>query len=1051
MVNLSLFVENHKRFLRFLIFIFLLINSTQIVISQENVRIQGKIVDGKSKNSVIGAIVQLKSGGTQQGTVSDINGEFNLRIKSFPATIVVNYIGYKSEEINIYEIPAEPIIVILSEDVNTLEEIIVIGYGTQRRNNVISSIGTLNVDREIINRPAVEIGQALYGKIAGVQVISGSGAPGSSSTVQIRGINSVSAGSTPLVVIDGIPIPNYDLNLINNNDVESIEVLKDAASSAIYGSRAANGVILISTKKGGKGKPRLNVDFFTGIQQVISKIDVMNSAQYAQASIDAAQNGWIESGGNPKALNTIAARKDYKYTWPTAIEHPESLPDTDWQDVIFRSAPITKINFSVSSGNENVSSYFSGGLVKQEGIALSTDYEKYSLNYRNATRINDRIEVGGMATANYDHSTLPYERMFEWAVQYPAIYPVYSSNGYLGSPNNEPGFENYNAILFRPQNGHPLYRINDDIQTKRINSLGDIYAKINIWDKLSFKSAFNFYLNNTENKNYQSVDHNLGPAYYTTGIMTVTRTQIVNYTAQQLLNYEKSSGKHLFSVLLGMEYNKNDLYNTIAERRGYDNDITKSLSAGKTVYEATDVKTKSTLISYFTRINYDYNGRYLLSASLRRDGSSRFAENHKWGYFPAVSAGWLISNEPLFKKVLPEISNLKFRVSYGLTGNDSFDDYKWIGVLSQGHVALGDNMNVSYYPSSITNPDLEWERTRQLNIGLDLGLFNNRVSLQADVYQSTSDGLLLDVPVPIVSGFSSVFRNIGKLENKGLELSLATHNLVGDFTWNTQINFSLNRNKIISLGENDAPMIITPAAFSGMQKINKVGESLYSFYGYKYIGVYKNQAEINADPSHYATAKPGDGRYEDVDKNNVLNSDDRTILGNDSPDFIWGITNSFSYKDFDLSFLFQGVQGGEMLDENIHRSLLYHEGRNYYSEVTNRWRSEEEPGDGYHYKLTVDLDGYEKTPSSYWLRDKTYIRLKNLTLGYTVPSSITNKLHISSLRLYLNGTNLFTYKKSPVYDPENFNGSAGDVTKRGVSMNPYPSAKVFSFGFNIGI
>ncbi|ULT46525.1 SusC/RagA family TonB-linked outer membrane protein [Niabella defluvii] len=455
-------------------------------------------------------------------------------------------------------------------------------------------------------------------------------------------------------------------------------------------------------------------------------------------------------------------------------------------------------------------------------------------------------------------------------------------------------------------------------------------------------------------------------------------------------------------------------------------------------------------MSYFARLNYDYNGKYLLSASLRRDGSSRFAPNNKWGYFPAVSGGWIISREDFFNSS-GVVNNLKLRASYGLTGNDRFADYKWIGIITQGRTAFGTGLATTYYPSGITNPDLKWERTRQLDLGIDLSFFNNRIILEADWYRSTSDGLLLDVPVPVASGFTSVFKNIGKLENKGWELNIVTQNLTGAFKWNTQFNISANRNKVLALGEDNAPMIFTSAAFSGMQKKNIVGQPIFNFYGYQYGGVYLNQAQIDADPAHYATATPGDGRYIDVDGNGVLNADDRTIIGNPQPDFIWGITNNLSYKGFDLSFLFQGVQGGSLLDENIHRSLLYHEGRNYSKVLVNRWRSEQEPGDGYHYKLKVDLDGYEKTPSSYWLQDASYFKLKSLTLGYNLPAGLLAKVKLSRARVYLNGVNLFTSTKSLVIDPEAFSGGAADASRRGVNSNSYPTSRVISLGLTVGL
>ena len=393
------------------------------------------------------------------------------------------------------------------------------------------------------------------------------------------------------------------------------------------------------------------------------------------------------------------------------------------------------------------------------------------------------------------------------------------------------------------------------------------------------------------------------------------------------------------------------------------------------------------------------------------------------------------------------VSNLKLRASYGFTGNDQFDEYSWIAPMTLDRVAFDNELAISYYPSGFTNPDLGWERSQQLNLGLDIGLFKNRVVIESNFYNTRSDGLLLDVPVPSVTGFTDIFKNIGELQNRGVELSLMTRNLTGDFEWSTQLNYSRNRNKILALGPDNAPLI-SNAGF-GMQSINQVGKPIFSFYGFQYDGVYRNQAEIEADPAHYDTAVPGDGRYVDINNDGVFNADDRTIIGNAAPDFTWGMTNTFAYKNFDFSFLFQGVHGNEVFDNNIHRSMQYHEGRNYYEAMVNRWRSEEESGDGYHYKLTVNLDGYEKQPSSYWIVDGSFIRLKSLTLGYTFTPTLLEKFNLGSVRAYLNAQNIFTISDSPVFDPENYNGGADNTARRGVAHSPYPTAKIYTLGLNV--
>lgn len=1017
--------------------------STEFAPQQDTRQITGTVVDAVGV-PVIGANVMVK--GTTNGTITDIDGKFMLEVAK-DAILQVSYIGYTNQEIPVGN--QSVLKIALKEDTQALDEVVVVGYGVSKKSHLTGSVGSVKMDEDVVGRPSVEVGQSLYGKIAGVQVIGGSGQPGSSSSIQIRGINSISAGSSPLVVIDGVAVPDYDMNLINNADVESIEILKDASSSAIYGSRGANGVILISTKSGKTEKPRVNVNYLFGVQKVIKKIDVMNSAEYAQAYIDAAQNGWVDKGGDPNAPNTIEARGEYKYTWPEAFEHPETLYNTDWQDVVFDAAPMHKLDANISGKSQKSDYLISAGYVNQQGIMLDSDYKKYSLSLKLNTHVNKYLDVGGSMNLNYGDEKEIYWRTAEWAVQYPSIFPVYTEGGYLGCNSYMPGFENYNTILFRPNMGHPLYMQNNDANRYTLNTIGNVYASLNLLPGLKFKSAFNYYLKRIDYSNYEAKDHDLGESYYTPGQMTVDQSRKWNYTSQNLLTYDKSWNEHELSLLLGFEYNRNDYYKTSQSRRDYDNDLLHALSAGKTILSSSDVITKNTLISYLARVNYSYNGRYMLSAAFRRDGSSRFASNNKWGNFPSISLGWLASEESFIKKI-DWINMLKIRLSYGLTGNDNFADYVWIAKLQQAKIAFGNSLTTSYYPSNITNPDLQWERTQQFNVGLDWGILKSRIQVGLDYYYSTSDGLLLNVPVPAVTGFSSIFTNIGKLENKGIEFNISTWNIDNkNFTWSTNFNISKNKNKILELGPDNAPMIFTPDSYGGMQKINMVGHSVFNFYGYKYDGVYKNQKEIDDDPAHYPSAKPGDGRYVDVNNDGVLNADDRTLIGDPNPKFIWGFTNNFRYKNFDLSVLFQGAHDFAIYDDNAHRSLMYHEGRNFLKEVVNRWRSEDNPGDGYHYRLSVDLGEYEKRPSSLWIDQASYIRLKSLTFGYTLPESIAQKMNMQSVRVYFNGSNLFTITNTDVWDPESFRGDASDASARGVMGNIYPSSKVFSFGVNV--
>lgn len=454
---------------------------------QDKKTIIGTVVDEKGL-PIIGANVVEK--GTTNGTITDIDGKFSISLGE-NAVLVVSFIGFNAQDVLVGDELNQTIT--LKEDTQALEEIVVVGYGVSKKSHLTGSVGSIKMDEDVVGRPSVEVGQSLYGKIAGVQVIGGSGQPGSSSSIQIRGINSISASSSPLVVIDGVAVPDYDMNLINNADIESIEILKDASSSAIYGSRGANGVVLITTKSGKTEKPKVNINYLFGVQKLMKKIDVMNSAEYAQAYMDAAQNGWVDKGGDPNAPNTIEARKEYKYTWPEAFEHPETLYDTDWQDVVFDAAPMHKLDANISGKSEKSDYLISAGYVNQAGIMLDSDYRKYSLSLKLNTHINKYLDVGGSMSLNYGDEKEVYWRTAEWAVQYPSIFPVYTKDGFLGCNSYLPGFENYNTILFRPNMGHPLYMQNNDANRYTLNTIGSAYVSLNILPGLKFKSSFNYY------------------------------------------------------------------------------------------------------------------------------------------------------------------------------------------------------------------------------------------------------------------------------------------------------------------------------------------------------------------------------------------------------------------------------------------------------------------------------------------------------------------------------------------------------------------------------
>lgn len=1012
--------------------------------NQRKRQVTGIVRDSRGE-PIIGANVVVK--GTTQGTITDIDGNFSIADVPDNATLQVSYIGFNTKEIALKG--KTDVIVALNEDTQVLDEVVVIGYGVQKKRDLTGAVGAVKMDEDVLSSPAVDAGQALAGRIAGVQVMSASGRPSASSTVQIRGINSVTASQAPLVVVDGIQMPDFDLNLIPTSNIESIDILKDAASSAIYGSRGTNGVILITTKKGYEGKGKINFGYKFSVLQPIKKVDVMNAAEYAEAAKDAIQNAWIEDGGDPNAPNTIEARGDYKYTWPEVFDHPESLPyDTDWQDEIYQNAPMHQVDLSYSWGNKNSNFSSTLGVVRQDGVVITSTYQKYNLSLQASTKIRDWFQIGGMMTAIYDREREPFSRTIEWAVQYPPIYPVYGKNGWLGEPTTTEGFENYNSLLFRARNGHPLYCIDWELYTKRFKNYGNAFIALDIIDGLQFKTTFNYYINRSDRDEFQPKDHNMGPNAMDAGYGYKKWDRMLYLTSENLLTYNKEFGKHGISALVGYEANYRQAESVTAARTNYENDLIHYVGAGLDLSAATDTDVETARISWFGRAQYSYDGKYMLSASLRRDGSSRFGTNNKWGYFPSVSGAWRLSEENFWEPFRKIANTFKIRASYGVTGNDGISDYSWIANLSKGKIVYGETAASTYYPGKLGNPDLKWERLQQLNVGLDLGLFQNRIMVEADWYRSYCDGLLLNVPIPATSGFNTELRNIGELENKGIELNLTTHNLVGEFQWQTVFNISRNRSKVLSLGADDAPILFYPGNAGQLGLITQVGRQLYEFYGYNYLGVIMDEKELAA-AAKYPGIDVGYGKYEDVNGDGQINSDDRTTLGQNVPKFIWGMTNTFKYKNFDLSFLIQGAHGQKIYDMNIIRSTYYHEGRNYLQAMENRYRSPEEPGDGWYPKLNRNTNHYETQGSSFWLTDGSYVRLKNVTLGYTLPKSLTERLDIGTTRFFFNGTNLLTFTDYPGVDPESFKNNATEARRRGTSDNQYPTAKVFTIGVNV--
>lgn len=1033
--------------------------NTVTVVNQEKKQVSGKIVDAAGI-PIVGANVVEK--GTTNGTITDMDGNFTLEV-SEKSTLVVSYIGYASQEIVVGA--KSQISIKLHEDTEALDEVVVVGYGTMKKSDVTTSVASLSSEK-IQNRAVVSVGEAMAGQVPGVMIQQTNGAPGGEGlTIKVRGTGSITQSSDPLYVVDGYPMEDGAFRLINPSDIESIQVLKDASSTAIYGSRGANGVIIITTKKGQVGKPSVSLNAYVGFQQREKKIEMMNRDQYVQWFIDGRNQAWLDAAviasdpdQSPHTINDPNSRRalypsassqymipdgtgSYKYNFLDP-ESVAQMPDNDWQDLLYRNALMQQYELSVSGGSENTRYTFSGSYTNQDGIVLNTDYERFNFRTNVQSKILDKINVGmslmaysarGTEQANGKDSPVLY------ALNLPPIYPLRNEDGTYGSMVRNPE-------ILAGDVANPI-GIAEQVTNKR-KRYGWVASGFLEWEiikNLKYKLSINGSIQDNVQKRFEPsyVDFDASKAPRPAKGINDRATDR-DWVIENTLNYSFNlRDKHDFNILLGYTTQGHSYEHMNGEARSYATDNIQTLNAG-TMYSLTSDESEYSMISYLGRVNYAYDNRYLLTATIRSDGSSRFGANKRWGTFPSVSVGWRISQEKFMQNV-KQISDLKLRASFGISGNNRIGNYSSIGLLSTGFYPTGGSLQNVVNPNTMSNVDLGWEKVRQFNVGFDLGLFNNRVRLEADFYDSQSIDLLLDVPVPTITGYSSQIQNIGKVRNRGMEYTINTQNINNDdFTWSSNFNISFNQNKVLELGPDGRP-IYGSATNANNAFITTIGHPIASFYGYKQIGIFHNQEELDKYP-HLSGDKVGDGRYEDVNKDGILDQNDKTILGDNNPVFTAGFSNSFTYKNFTLDIQFTGSYGAEVFSFYKRMCGIYHGDRNAMIEQLDRWRSEDQPGDGIHFRPTRTPSGWQRDPSSAWVQDASYLRLRNLTFGYNFDEKLAKKMKMQALRLYVTGNNIFTVTKYVGYDPET---SSESGLSQGGDYLGYPTARSFIIGANI--
>lgn len=1013
---------------RFVLFLILLMFHFSYGYAQQRT-INGTVLDASSKKALPGVTIQVS--GTTNATSTNEQGNFTLENVTNGQEIVVSFIGYSSSRFKIDSKSTYSIE--LTSSATAIEETVVVGYGRQKKRNLtgsIVSVGASEIEKTALQDPI----SVLQGRAAGVQITSNSGAPGGEMSIRVRGNSSLNSGNTPLFVVDGIPIEsnsisslngteNFGLNPladINPNDIASIEVLKDAASTAIYGSRAANGVVMITTKRGASGKPEILLNATTGVSELTRKLSVLNAQQYREAVLD--------------SYFAVPNPEEPYYTIIDSL-NPMNSGDVDWQDELMRTAKQYKIDLSVRGGNEGTKYAWSTSYLDQDGIILNSNYKRFTTRLNTDFNLTDHIRIGqsisytnGVNNRTNASGTGNLSIIRSLLVRPPnmSMYlPDGSINGYM--------------IGMRNPVGMALYATNLN-KSNRI--IGSQYLEVDIFKDLKFRSNVNLdYIAMKEEEFMPSIlDYREG---YNTG--GVRSTGSLTWGNESYFTYNKSlNDAHNFGGVLGMSFQKWRYDRTGLDGMYFPSDDIRTLNAASVISnQGVNVASEHAMLSYFGRATYDYLGKYLLEFNLRADGSSRFGQNKRFGFFPSASAGWRFKDED-FLKDSNVLSDGKIRFSLGSTGNEAIGDY-----TSQGEFTLGTNyLDFSgAAPTVMPNASLTWETTNQYNLGLELGFWNNRVLFTTEAYLKKTSDLLYNVPIPNTTGFEFITQNIGNIENRGLEFSLQTKNLQGPFTWSTGLNVSLNRNKVSSLPED---LLTNGYITNGNVHILKVGLPIGVFYGWRYQGVYARDEDNVNKITNGATGPVfvgGDPIWKDVNNDNIINQDDREIIGYAEPKFFGGFSNDFSYKNFHLNIFLQYSVGNEIYSELNHQRNSIVRYNNLSTDALDRWR---EQGDITNFPRLIrdDPKQSDSRVQSRWVEDGSYIKLKNVNLRYSLKPEWTQKLGLKKIDAFVTASNLITWTKYTGFDPD-VNSYSG--LRVGLDEGSYPQARSFMFGLTFGL
>lgn len=1015
--------------------------------------ITGKVVDD-TNSPLPGVSILVK--GTATGTVTDIDGQFSLVVAGDESVLVFSYTGYLTQEV---VVGAQTTInLTLQTDTKQLEGVVVIGYGTAKKSDLTGSVGSVKLD-QLMERPAASLTQGLAGRIAGVQVNTNSGRPGGRTTIRVRGFSSINSSNNPLYVVDGVMLPQGNQNqfssaidYINPNDIVSIEVLKDASSTAIYGARGANGVILVTTKKGkaGEGSVTYNADFSVNTMGP-HRPEVLNAKEYMAVEDLAWANmakydpvGW--AAGKWAYLNPKLRRTDPR------VFNADGSPkfDTDWLKEASQNKLSQNHQLGFSGGNERTQHSISLGYRDDQGLIKTSYMKRYSGRFTIDDQIKKWLKVGGTLSYNnqseniVDQNDAVARQIVE---DFPFLPVKYEDGTYANNrdfPFAEGTFSSVHRLMGRK------YILNTQ------TTLGSLYSNIRFAEGLEMRTVFGVNVQTQENNQSQTRTLNIGG----NGNASTSNTKETFWSLENYLTYNKQFGAHSINGLLGVSWQETNIFAMSSSVNNFATDYFgfNNLGAGATNPAVGSGASSFAFNSYFGRVNYTLNNKYLVTFTGRSDGSSKFGENHKFSFFPSGAVAWRVSEED-FLKGNSVISNLKLRASYGLTGNSEIPAYSSLSLLSSNYATIySDGRVAGTGISRLANPDLRWEKTAQTDVGIEVSLFKGRVSLEADYYYRLTTDMLLDAPVPQTSGYATIRRNVGSMYNKGVEIALNTRNIDrGGFQWTTNFNISFNQNKVLSLATPSDIFNVGGPNFTNPTNIIRIGEPVGSFWGLTRLGVWsESEREEAAKFTSYRnglTILPGDIKYKDVNGDKAITDADRSIIGNGSPKYWGAMSNTFRFSNFDLTVELQFSYGNKVMMMNLHASEDRQALANSYTSVLNAWTPQNQ--NTMIAEIRDTRAGYVTNVDTWWIKDGSFLRGRNLLLGYTFPAQITEKLRLNRLRLYATAQNFFLLLKDNIVgDPEvtpTNQGNNNSAFSQGMMWHNYPKPTTYMIGIQVGL